>query len=262
MADRQPCRKRLAGKVTMVTGGASGIGEATARLFADHGAQVVVIADVQDEKGKAVAAQIGSQICTYIHCDVADENQVKSLVESTVQKYGRLDVMFSNAGIPGDGYGKNVLDLDMSGYDRVMEINARGMAVCVKHAARVMVEGGIKGSIVCTASPAASSGSDFFTEYTMSKHAVLGLMRCASRQLGKYGIRVNCITPGSVATPMSCSSLSKSVEEAEEFFEPCKYLKCGPLKSEHVADGVVFLASDESAFVTGHNLAVDGGFTI
>ncbi|XP_042481477.1 short-chain dehydrogenase reductase 3b-like [Macadamia integrifolia] len=250
--------KSLEGKVAIVTGGASGIGETTARLFADHGSRVVVIADIQDEKGEHVATSIGTHRCSYIHCDVADEDQVRSMVDWTVQKYGRLDIMFSNAGICNDQ--QTILDLDLTVMDRLFSINVRGMAACVKHAGRAMVEGGVKGSIVCTASVAASVGGMAFTDYTMSKHAVLGLMRSASRQLGRHGIRVNCVSPSGVATPMPCQLSGMEKDEVEKFFSKSTSLKGLVLKVNHVAEAVLFLASDASAFVTGHNLAVDGGY--
>lgn len=254
-------KKKLEGKVAIVTGGASGIGEATARHFADNGAAAVVIADIQDENGTLIAASIGSGRCTYIHCDVADEHQVKSMVDQTVQMYGRLDIMISNAGIFGQG-NQTILELDLSAMDRLFDVNVRGMAGCVKHAARVMVETGVKGSIVCTASIAASRGSRKFVDYTMSKHAVLGLMRSASWQLGAYGIRVNSVSPAALATPLLCSALQMDSEQVEKAFEQGFTLKGATLKVKHVADAVLFLASEDSAFITGHNLAVDGGYRV
>ncbi|KAK9938217.1 hypothetical protein M0R45_014970 [Rubus argutus] len=250
--------KKLHGKVAIVTGAASGIGEVTARHFADHGALAVVIADVQDVKGREVAASIGSDRCTYIHCDVTDEEQVKSLVDSTVQLYGRLDVMFSNAGI-GSASGQTVLELDLSGFDKVMAVNARGMAACVKYAARAMVEKGVRGSIVCTASFLAQFGTEGQTDYTMSKHAVLGLVRCASMQLSTRGVRVNCVSPGLVATPLVSKSLKVGAEELRAMMEAVYPGSTGPLTEKHVADAVVFLASEDSEFISGHNLVVDGG---
>ncbi|XP_042480392.1 short-chain dehydrogenase reductase 3b-like [Macadamia integrifolia] len=250
--------KRLEGKVAIVTGGASGIGETTARLFADHGSRVVVIADIQDEKGEHVATSIGTHRCSYIHCDVADEDQVRSMVEWTVQKYGRLDIMFSNAGILNNH--QTILDLDLTAMDRLFSINVKGMVACVKHAGRAMVDGGVKGSIVCTASVAASVGGTSHTDYTMSKHAVLGLVRSASRQMGRYGIRVNCVSPSGLATPLSCRMLGMDEDGVEEQISKTTSLEGLVLKANHVAEAVLFLASDASAFVTGHNLAVDGGF--
>ncbi|KAK9930409.1 hypothetical protein M0R45_027447 [Rubus argutus] len=250
--------KKLDGKVAIITGAASGIGAVTARHFADNGALAVVIADVQDAKGREVAASIGSDRCTYIHCDVTDEEQVKSLVDSTVQLYGRLDVMYSNAGI-GAASEQTVLELDLSRFDKVMAVNARGMAACVKHAAHAMVEKGVRGSIVCTASVSAECGMESQTDYTMSKHAVLGLVRSASMQLAARGVRVNCVSPGLVATPLAFEILKVGEEEMKALKAAIYPGINGPMTEKHVADAVVFLASEDSEFVTGHNLVVDGG---
>ncbi|KAF8390278.1 hypothetical protein HHK36_024803 [Tetracentron sinense] len=259
MTEASTACKRLQGKVVIITGGASGIGEGTARLFADHGTRVVVIADIQDELGQSVASSIGLHRCRYIHCDVTDEEQVKSLVDQTVQDYGQLDVMFSNAGILSSS-DQTVLELSLSSLDRLFAVNVRGMAICVKHAARAMVDGGVKGCIVCTASVTASIGTIKHTDYVMSKHAVLGLVRSASRQLGEHGIRVNCVSPSALATPLIVEAFQMDGEGIEKAFEPFTTLKGVGFKVNNVADAVLFLASDESAFVTGHNLVVDGGF--
>lgn len=256
-----PIKQKLHGKVAIVTGGASGIGEATARHFAHHGARAVVIADVQDQKGQTVAATIGSDRCTYIHCDVSDEDQVKSLVDSTVSLYGQIDVMFSNAGIATLA-SQLVIDLDFSAFDKLIAVNVRGMAASVKHAARAMKEGGVKGSIICTTSVFATRGyAAGGTDYTMSKHAVLGLVRTASLQLASYGIRVNSVSPGMVGTPLMCEKLGAEKEVVLKVVE--KFSKLGgALTEKHVADAVSFLASDESEFVTGLDLVVDGGFVV
>ncbi|XP_019182019.1 PREDICTED: (-)-isopiperitenol/(-)-carveol dehydrogenase, mitochondrial-like [Ipomoea nil] len=258
MGTSNSCMKKLQGKVVIVTGGASGIGEATARLFADHGTRAVVIADIQDEKGVAVAEAIGLEKCSFVKCDVSDEEQVKAMVDWTVQKYGRLDVMFSNAGTasPSD---QKVLDLDFSHFDRVFRVNARGTAVCVKHAARAMVEGRVRGSIICTASMAATRGGVRRTDYIMSKHAVLGLVRSASQQLGAHGIRVNCVSPSATPTPMILANPEKASSYVEKIYGPLTSLKGITSDVKHVANAVLFLASDDSAFITGHDLVVDGG---
>ncbi|KAL6183150.1 hypothetical protein ACLB2K_044561 [Fragaria x ananassa] len=125
---------KLQGKVAIVTGGASGIGEATARLFADNGASMVVIADIQDNLGCQLAESIGNHRCNNVHCNVADEGQVKSMVEATANKFGHLDIMFSNAGIMSSEK-QTVLDFDITAFDRLFDVNVRGMASCVKHAA-------------------------------------------------------------------------------------------------------------------------------
>ncbi|GLU12311.1 hypothetical protein SLE2022_290010 [Rubroshorea leprosula] len=259
MADLAPSKGKLAGKVAIITGGASGIGEATARLFANHGARMIVIADIQDQLGLQVAASIGAQNCIYFHCDVTKEDEVKALVESTVRDHGQLDIMFSNAGILGKSE-QMVLNLDFSAFDRLFSVNVRGMAACVKHAGRAMVEKRVRGSIVCTASVGASHGMKRWTDYCMSKHAVLGLVRSASLQLGMHGIRVNSVSPNGLATPMTCAAMGMAVEEVEKFYEGRRCLKGVTLGERNVADAVVFLASDESELITGHDLVVDGGF--
>ncbi|MCD7446635.1 hypothetical protein HAX54_012121 [Datura stramonium] len=258
--DNSIANKKLEGKIAIVTGGASGIGEGTARLFAKHGAKVV-IADIQEEKGRSVAESIGVG-CTFITCNVSDEKQVQSLVRSTVEIHGRLDIMFSNAGIfSSDDSLQGILGFNLDSLDKIMSINARGSAACVKHAAEAMVEGGVKGKIICTGSSVTTLGAPNHIDYAMSKHALLGLVKCASVGLGKYGIRVNCVTPGIVATPLFEKSLKMSVEQSEKMFESFSCLKnVGPQKSSHIADAVLFLASDDSQFVTGQNLVVDGGF--
>ncbi|KAG5230397.1 isopiperitenol/carveol dehydrogenase [Salix suchowensis] len=238
--------KKVQDKVAIVTGGASGIGEATVLAFVENGARGVVIADIQDVKGQKLAESIGTNRSTYIHCDVTDENQVKSLVESTVQLYGQLDVIFCNAGVLSFGQ-QTVLDLDLDSYDKLFAVNVRGVAACLKHAARAMVEGGVKGSIICTAST------------VVNLCGVVALMKCASYQLGKHGIRVNCVSPGPVATPMVCEANNMGAEEVEKFYESSYCLK-GVMKAKHVADAVLFLASEDSEFVTGQNLVVDGGY--
>ncbi|KAK8710714.1 hypothetical protein V6N13_146027 [Hibiscus sabdariffa] len=251
---------KLQGKVAIITGGASGIGEASVRHFAVHGARTIVIADIQDELGQKVVESIGPDKCSYVHCDVTDEEQVKSLVQSTVQHHGRLDIMFSNAGTFSKS-SQTVIELDLAELDRLFAVNVRGMAACVKHAARAMVELNIRGSVVCTASTCASSGGDSNTDYYMSKHAVLGLVRSASKQLGVHGIRVNSVSPFVVGTPMLSRYLEKEAEEAEKLFEPMTSLKGvgAVLKAKHIADAVVFLASQDSELITGHDLVVDAG---
>ncbi|XP_039162631.1 (-)-isopiperitenol/(-)-carveol dehydrogenase, mitochondrial-like [Eucalyptus grandis] len=248
---------KLDGKVAIITGGASGIGEETARRLAYHGAYVV-IADIQDKKGHNLVASIGSHRCTYIHCDVTDEQQVKFLVESTLRSNGHLDILFSNAGTVND-VKQDILEFNIPAFERLFAVNVRGMAACVKHGARAMVAGAIKGNIICTASIRASTGNENYVDYVMSKHAVLGLVRSASKQLGAYGIRVNCVSPGAVATPLLCQAFGVSEEEGERMYESHSCLK-GVLKAKHVADAVVFLASEEAEFINGHDLAVDGGW--
>lgn len=167
--------------------------------------------------------------------------------------------MVSNAGImsPTD---QTVLELDMSLLDHLFAVNVRGMALCVKHAARAMVERRVRGSIVCMASVAACHGGLKITDYTMSKHAVLGLTRSASVQLSAHGIRVNCVSPNGVATPMTTKLLGVSEEKVAEAYAPYARLQGVVLTPRHVANAVLFLASNDSGFVTGLDLSVDGAF--
>ncbi|TVU44290.1 hypothetical protein EJB05_03726, partial [Eragrostis curvula] len=254
-------KPRLDGKVAIVTGGASGIGAAAARLFASSGA-TVVIADVQDELGETVAASASDWAgkCRYMRCDVTDEAQVEATVAAVVAAHGRLDVMLSNAGVllPTG----SVMDMDLRDLDRVMAVNFRGAAACVKHAARAMVsQAEAGGAIVCTASVASVQGGWGPASYTASKHALLGLVRAAAGELGPHGVRVNCVSPGGVATPLSCGFMGVGPEELEAMTVPFNVLQGKVLRAEDVAEAALFLASDQAAFVSGHNLVVDGATT-
>ncbi|CAN4126117.1 unnamed protein product [Withania somnifera] len=248
---------RLEGKVVLITGAASGIGEASARLFVEHGA-CVVLADIQDELGLQVVESIGTDKASYQHCDATDEKQVKETVAYAVKKYGSLDVMFSNVGTLNFC---SVLDMDVMAFDETMVINARGSALAVKHAARVMVDKKIRGSIICTASLEGILAGAASLAYVASKHAVVGIVKAAARELGPHGIRVNGVSPYGIATPLVCKAYGLDAAPLEEAIYGNAHLKGVTLNTMHVAQAALFLATDESAYISGQNLAIDGGLS-
>ncbi|KAE8811639.1 short-chain dehydrogenase reductase 3a-like [Hordeum vulgare] len=272
--------RRLAGKVAIITGAASGIGKVTAAEFVRNGA-MVVLADVQDELGRAAAAELGGpDTACYIRCDVTDEAQVAAAVDLAVARHGRLDVMFNNAGITGGNYAAAPIEsLDMADFDRVMAVNLRGVAAGIKHAARAMAPRG-EGCILCTSSTAGALGGSGPHAYSVSKTAVVGMVRSAAAELAPRGVRVNAISPYAIATPMGARSVREMLglppggagdggkEEEEEvvrrvFEEDLNEMGGGVvLRAEDVARAAVFLASDDARYITGHNLMVDGGFSV
>ncbi|KAG6678604.1 hypothetical protein I3842_14G088500 [Carya illinoinensis] len=252
-----PIANRLADKVALITGGASGIGESTARLFAKHGAKII-IADINDELGFSVCQDksINGAI-SYVHCDVTSESDVQNAVNTAVSKHGKLDIMFNNAGYPGQNKA-NILAVEQEGPNSQ---HVLGSFLGAKHAAKVMIPAK-RGTIIFTASCATQSHGLVSHIYTASKHAVVGLTKNLCVELGQYGIRVNCISPHGVATPMFLKSMGiDKKKKAEEIISSSANLKGPILEAEDLAEAALFLASEESKYVSGLNLVVDGGYS-
>lgn len=253
----------MEGKVAIVTGAARGIGAATAKLLAEHGAHVV-IADILDEPGSSVADSIGGR---YIHCDVSKETDVEAAVQLALTWKGKLDIMFNNAGIAGGG--GSIAKLKMDDMADLLSINLNGVIHGIKHAARAMIAAGKGGSIICTSSSAALLGGLGSHPYTLSKEAIIGVVRSSACELGVHGIRVNCIVPHGVPSEMLVNAyrlnLNRTDIEAEDVSkivgERASLLRGRGGRLEDAAYAALFLASDESGFITGHSLIIDGGYT-
>ncbi len=248
---------RLAGKVAIVTGAASGIGRATALLFAAEGAKVVA-ADVDKARGDTVVQEIASAggDAVFVRVDISSPEQVEALVRTAVETYGKLDVIFNNAGI--EGQQGSTADCTVENFDRVISINLKGVFLGMKYAIPAMLRNG-GGSIINTASVAGLVGFVNIPAYCASKGGVLQLTKTAALEYGKQGIRVNAICPGVIATPMIerfTETAGEAGRQAMEAMEPIGRMG----KPEEIAQMALFLASDESAFCTGAPFIVDGGF--
>lgn len=251
---------RLDGKVAVITGGSSGIGAVTVRLFVREGAKVV-LADIMDEEGKKLVRELGESVL-YRHTDVAEEDEVQAAVNLAVERFGKLDCMFNNAG--SGGAGGPIEETDTEGFDRMVNVLFKGVLLGMKHAARVMIPQGW-GTIISTASVAGHKTGFGGHAYSACKAAVIHLTRSVAMQLGEFDIRVNCVCPGVIATPIFGRSLGLSQEESEKTMEPIKEVfknsQALPRAGlpEDVAKAVLFLASDEADFINGEALQVDGG---
>lgn len=254
---------QLKGKVAIVTGASSGIGLATVRAFLAEGARVVG-GDVKDELGRALEAELGSDFL-YYHADVTQEADIIGLIAFTVERFGKLDIMFNNAGAAGDP--ASIMDLTSDGFDRTQALIARSVVMGHKHAARQFIAQKTGGSIISTASLAAIQGGWSNVSYNMGKHAVAGLVKQATAELAPHGIRSNAIAPGIIPTPAMAAAFRVPPEATEAFLDYVKdqIKDQQPIgrtgRTEDIANAAVFFASDASSFVTGQTLAVDGGAT-
>ena len=243
---------RLKDKVAIVTGGAHGMGEAEARLFAKEGA-AVVIADVLNDMGEAVAADINASQgrAMYVRTDVTSETDWKALIARTIQSYGKLDILVNNAGISGSAVGD---DLSLEGWNRLMSINSTGVFLGTSLAAQEMAKAG-KGSIVNISSIMGFiGGADGHLGYSASKGAVRIMSKSAAVRWGPSGVRVNTVHPGYM--PAMLNGTNAGGRAAKIPITPLRRLG-EPIE---VAHGVLFLASDDASFITGTELVIDGGY--
>ncbi|MCS6925445.1 MAG: SDR family oxidoreductase [Candidatus Binatia bacterium] len=247
---------RLDGKIALVTGGSSGIGRATAQIFAREGAKVVV-ADVStaggEETVQLIKAAGGEAI--FVHTDVSSPAAVEAMVKRTVETYGRLDCAFNNAGI--EGTLQQTSEYDEAMWDRVVAINLKGVWLCMKYELQQMLRQG-SGAIVNTASAAGLVGIPNLSAYVAAKHGVVGLTKTAALEYAKSGIRINAVCPGGVETPMvkrifgdnpQFAEAAMAAEPVGRFAQPAE-----------IGEAVVWLCSDAASFVTGLAMAVDGGW--
>jgi NAD(P)-dependent dehydrogenase (short-subunit alcohol dehydrogenase family) len=250
----------LEGKVALITGAASGIGRATSLIFADEGAQLV-LADVDDERGHEAASVVGERRADalYVHCDVSDPAQVDALINAAVERFGRLDCAFNNAGIGGAS--GRVADYDLESWHQVLAINLTGVFLCMRGELRQMVaQGG--GAIVNTASVAGVMGYPNIAAYNAAKHGVIGLTRTAALEYADHGIRVNAVCPGWIETPMVMDEgpAPASDPRVYETIASMSAMKRLGLPDE-IGHAVAWLCSDAASYVTGHPMVVDGGVT-
>jgi NAD(P)-dependent dehydrogenase (short-subunit alcohol dehydrogenase family) len=252
--------KRLEGKVAVITGGAGGIGQATGRLFAEEGASVLLV-DLAEEALQRAVRAIGGDRVSAVVADVAQAEPTRRYVQAAIERYGGIDIFFANAGV--EGVVAPIVDYPDEVFDRVMAVNVRGVWLGLKQVmAHMQQRGG--GSIIITSSIAGVRGSATLTPYTVSKHAVIGLMRSAALAGAAHGIRVNTVNPSPIETRMMRSIEAGSVPDAPERAKAEREAR-SPLKRyglpEEVARLALFLASDESSYCTGGVYMVDGGWT-
>lgn len=249
---------RLDGKVAIITGGASGMGEATARLFVSEGARVL-IGDVQREKGEEVAASLGAA-CAFARVDVASSEDVRGLVKGAVDRFGKLDIMYNNAGI-GGGEGP-IAECSEETFDRIIAVDLKAVWLGMKHCLPYLVANG-GGSIITTASVSAFMGMMGQGAYGAAKGGVVQLTRVCAIEYAQHGIRANCICPGGTATPLLWANPASPIQSDPETVRE-RLANLQPLRRaglpEDIANAALWLASDESSFVTGQAIVVDGGW--
>lgn len=253
--------KRFENKVVLITGGATGIGLATAKRFAEEGGKVVIASRNASTGQQAVDAikGLGGE-ATFIKTDVTQEAQIEALITKTVQAYGKIDAAFNNAGT--EGKLTSLAEDTEENYQQIFDVNVKGLWLCMKHQLKHMQQNG-GGSIVNNASIAGLIGFPNLGLYSASKHAVLGLTKSAALENAALGIRVNAVSPALIETDMAERFLAAQPDRREETIAGMKSMH--PIgrfgKAEEIASAVAWLCSDDASFVLGQSLTVDGGFT-
>jgi NAD(P)-dependent dehydrogenase (short-subunit alcohol dehydrogenase family) len=250
---------RLNGKIAIITGATSGIGRRTAEIFVEEGARVVTCGRRAD-LGLALEQKLGRDRCVFVVTDVTQEPEVKRLVETCVAKWGRIDCLFNNAGGPAPVGGIETIPVE--GFDAAMATLVRSVLLCMKHTAPIMMKQQ-SGSIVNNGSVAGlRTGLSSSIVYSAAKAAVIHLTKVVAMQLGEQNVRVNSISPGGIATGIFAKALGVGGDETAEKVKD-GLAKMQPIPRaglpEDIAHAAVFLASDESSFINGHDLVVDGG---
>ncbi len=252
--------KKLEGKVAVVTGGASGIGEGMARRFVAEGARVV-IGDIQDAAGEAVATSLGEN-ATYVHCDVTREEDLAALVSAAPSAFGRLDIMVNNAGAIGAR--GSILEITTADWDGTMSLLLRSVFLGMRHAGQILVDQGEGGSIISTASIAAHAPGNGPHAYGVAKAGVVHLTQRVALELGEHRIRVNAICPGGIVTPLVLEAAGASADAIDMMEEVTAAMRPYPRAGQpaDVAATAVWLASSDGEFVTGQAITVDGGESV
>jgi NAD(P)-dependent dehydrogenase (short-subunit alcohol dehydrogenase family) len=241
-------------KVAIVTGGSFGIGRATALAFAKKGAKVVVVDWKENNETIDLIKKSGAE-ALFIKCDVSKSSDVKAMVEKTIATFGRLDYAFNNAGIEGDS--APVQDCSEENWDRTIGVNLKGIWLCMKYQIPEMIKQG-NGVIVNCSSVAGLVGFSGLPAYVASKHGVIGLTKTAALECAKIGIRVNAVCPGVIQTAMIDRLTGNDKDAIEQFTNLEPVGRFG--QPEEIANAVIWMCSDGASFVTGHAMAVDGGF--
>jgi len=247
----------LEGKTAMISGAASGIGKGAAFRLAEAGADIILL-DIDDEKGIQAKKQIQNlkRKAAYFHCDVSSDINCRKAVESAVMEFPKIDILFNNAGI---AIRKNAVDLTEKEWDKALDINLKGVYLLSHHVLPIMIKNG-GGNIIHIGSGWSHKGGPNAVSYCASKAAILNLTRAMAIDHGEHNIRVNCVCPGDIDTPLLHSECEQLGEDKEKFMQEAAARPLNRIGTpEDVANAVLFFASDLSAWVTGANLIVDGG---